>query len=334
MCHIANRFMKTIGFLLINDCLPTAFIGPLTMFQKANDFQSEPIFDIKIIGLKKGMVQVDQTVSIECKHTIYDTDQCDLIIIPAVHDQRLTTAIEVNQPFYPWLRQAYENGSEIASICIGAFVLAASGLLNGKMCSTHWVAADYFKQVFPDVNLVPQHIITDYEGLYTSGGAFSFQNLILYLIEKYKSKEAAVWLAKILLVDMNKPSQLPFMIFNGAHHHGDQEILKAQEIIEGDYDSIERVNDVADQVSIPKRSFIRRFKKATQLTPIQYLQKVKVEAAKKALEKTTQTVSEIMYEVGYNDMKSFRNLFKKETGTSPLSYRRKFSSWAPSEVNQ
>lgn len=296
------------------------------MFKKANDFLPEPVFDIQIIGLKKGRVQVDDTVSIDCQLTIYDTQKCDLIIIPAVHDQKLMTAVEDNAPFYPWLKKAYENGAEIASICIGAFVLAASGLLDGKMCSTHWIAAKEFEKAFPKVNLVPQHIITDFEGLYTSGGAFSFQNLILYLIEKYESKEAAVWLAKILLVDMHKPSQLPFMIFNGAHHHGDQGILKAQEIIEGQYESIEKVVDVADQVSIPKRSFIRRFKNATQLTPIQYLQKVKVEAAKKALEKTNLTVSEIMYEVGYNDMKSFRNLFKKETGISPLSYRRKFSS--------
>lgn len=318
--------MKNIGFLVVDQCIPSSLIGPLEMLKLVNSKDREPLFKIHLISTKKGKVQLDDYVFVDCQKTLDEVDGMDLVVIPAVKMHALASASEINQEYIPWLRRMYsDNNCEIASICVGAFLLASTGLLNGRRCSTHWAATDMFRQMFPEVNLVPQYTITDYQGLYTSGGAFSFQNIMLYIIEKYYGKDLAVWLSKMLLADMNKPSQLPFAIFNGSHHHNDETILKAQEKIEENYNSIQNISDLADTLKIPHRTFVRRFKKATQNTPIEYLQKVKIEATKKALEGTNQTVNEIMYEVGYNDVKSFRSLFKRHTGLSPQQYRKKFS---------
>ncbi|MCB0738087.1 MAG: helix-turn-helix domain-containing protein, partial [Bacteroidetes bacterium] len=284
-----------------------------------------PLFDIQLVGKQKGHIQLDEMVWVECNKTIDEANDLDVLLIPAVQNHLLMQAVEDNAHFVPWLQKIHAKNVELGSLCIGAFVLASSGLLDGKKCSTHWSAAELFNQMFPKVELIPQYTITDYNGIYTSGGAFSFQNLILYLVEKYQGKEIAIWLAKMLVADMNKPSQLPFTIFNGVHHHDDAAILKAQKHIEEQFATIGNVGDIADQVLVPQRTFVRRFKKATHNTPIGYLQKVRIEATKKQLENSNKTVNEIMYDVGYSDIKSFRNLFKKHTGLSPQAYRKKFS---------
>lgn len=318
--------MKDIAFLLVDHCIPSSLVAPLEMLKLANTRSEKPLFNLHIIGKEKGKIQLDDYVFVDCQKTFDEVGKMDLVVIPAIKMHALSNAKELNQEYVPWLRNMHNhNNCEIASICVGAFLLASTGLLNGRRCSTHWAATDLFRQMFPEVELVPQYTITDYQGLYTSGGAFSFQNIMLYILEKYYGKDLAVWLSKMLLADMNKPSQLPFAIFNGSHHHNDETILKAQEKIEENYDSIQNISDLANALKIPHRTFVRRFKKATQNTPIEYLQKVKIEASKKALEGTNQTVNEIMYEVGYNDVKSFRSLFKRHTGLSPQQYRKKFS---------
>src|SRR5204863_9656657 len=173
----------------------------------------------------------------------------------------------------------YNGGAEVASLCIGAFLLADTGLLSGKKCSTHWNAANQFREMFPDVELVDGSIITEEKGIYSSGGANSYWSLLLYMVEKYTDRDTAILASKFFAVDIDRDSQAAFMMFEGQKNHEDAEILKAQEFIEENFQEKITVNELADKHAIGRRSFERRFKKATNNTVVEYMQRVKIEAA-------------------------------------------------------
>lgn len=282
------------------------------------------MFDTHLVGTHKKARLSNGMFSIMPNLTIEDVDNTDLIIIPAIHGDYKDVVIK-NQAFIPWIKEQYGKGAEVASLCIGAFILAGTGLLDGKECATHWLAASEFREMYPKVNLIDDKIITDDNGLYTSGGAYSSLNLNLYLVEKFAGREMAVLSSKIFEIDISRISQSPFIIFKGQKSHTDKEVLKAQEYIEHHYQDKITVGALAKQMAIGRRTFERRFKKATSNTVIAYLQRVKVEAAKKELEKGRKTVNEVMYEVGYHDPKAFRDTFKKITNMTPLDYLNKYN---------
>jgi transcriptional regulator GlxA family with amidase domain len=231
----------------------------------------------------------------------------------------------LNGDFLPWIEQQYKNGAEVASLCLGAFILASTGLLDGKTCSTHWLFANEFRTMFPKVDLVDNKIVTEQNGVYTSGGANSYWNLLLHLVEKYTNRELAILASKFFVLDIDRKSQSPFSIFKGQKIHEDEEIIKVQEYIENNYAEKISVDALCEKFSIGRRTFERRFKKATGNSVVEYIQRVKMEAAKKQLETGRRTVNEVMFEVGYNDTKAFRELFKKITGLSPVEYRNKYN---------
>jgi transcriptional regulator GlxA family with amidase domain len=213
-------------------------------------------------------------------------------------------------------------------MCSGAFLLAATGLLEGKTCSTHWNAAAEFQRLFPGIHLQPDKLITAERGIYTNGGAFSFLHLVLFLVERYFDRQTAIYCSKIFQIDMDRTSQSPFIIFQTQKNHGDELISQAQAYMEENLSEKFSFEELASQLAISRRNFDRRFVKATGNTPVEYLQRVKVEVAKKALEKGRKTVFEVMLEVGYSDDKAFREVFKKITGLSPLEYRAKYTKVA------
>jgi len=247
----------------------------------------------------------------------------DLVIIPSVSHYHHDIA-KVNRALVWWIREQYKNGAEIASICTGAFLLAATGLLDGKTCSTHWVAATDFRRLYPNIRLQTDQLICADQGIYTNGGAYSFLNLILFLIEKYFDRETAVVCAKMYQIDIARTSQSPFHIFEVQKDHGDEMIGRAQTYIEENLSEKISFEELASELAVSRRNFDRRFLKATGNTPVEYLQRAKVEVAKNALEQGRKTVFEVMYDVGYSDDKAFRVVFKKITGLSPLAYRAKF----------
>jgi transcriptional regulator GlxA family with amidase domain len=154
---------------------------------------------------------------------IKDVNHTDLIIVPAVNGDR-QEVIKANKDFFPWIVDHYNKGTEVASLCVGAFLLASTGLVNGRKCSTHWLAANEFRELFPDVNLVPDRIITDEHGIYTSGGANSFWNLLLHLLEKYTDRETAIHAAKYFEIEIDRYSQNSFVVFNGQRDHQDEPV--------------------------------------------------------------------------------------------------------------
>lgn len=248
----------------------------------------------------------------------------DLIIIPSLN-HNYKQALRENELLAKWLVKQYKEGASIASICTGAFLLASTGLLNGKSCSTHWSVDAEFRQMFPKVDLKTDRLITDEDGIYTNGGAFSFLNLIIYLIEKYYDRQTALHCVKVFQIDMDRHLQSEFSIFNGYKNHDDKDVYEAQAYLESNYQDKISIQDLSGTLNVGRRNFDRRFIKATGITPLEYLQRVKIEAAKKSLENTRKTVNEIMYDVGYNDTKAFRNVFSRITGVSPNIYKSKYN---------
>lgn len=320
--------MKTITILVPETAVPAAVVDPRYMFTAVNRFFEEagkPIpFKVQLAARQRNMPLLDGLVNFKPDLLIEEVTKTDLIIIPALSGP-LPQAIQLNQPLVHWLVNQYQQGAELASLCLGAFLLASTGLLDGKSCSTHWLFANEFRDLFPQVKLVDDKLITDQNGLYSSGGATSYWNLLLYLVEKLTNRETAILAAKFFLLDIGKSSQSAFMIFRGQKEHEDEEILKAQEFIEQNFDGKITVEDLSEQVGVGRRSFERRFKKATRNTVVEYLQRVKIEAAKKLLEAGRKNVNEVMYEVGYSDNKAFRDVFRKYTAMSPIDYRYKYN---------
>ncbi len=312
--------------------MPTGLTGPYEMFNAASEYMTMkglsdgPFFQIETVGLSKNRVHLGSNITVKCDRTINNLDSTDLIIIPPsrLEDPEV---FKRNLNFVPWIKYHYRNSNaEIASLCLGSFLLASTGLLDGKVCTTHWNASDQFESMFPNVNFCQNLILTNEERLYTSGGVTSFLSLVVLLIEKYCGRETAIWVSKRFLVDVDRVTQSYFAIFNTQKKHQDTSIKIAQEYIENNYHNEISVEGIAKKVSISRRNFIRRFKKATKNTPLEYIQRVKIEAAKKQLENSSETIYNIMFSVGYNDNKSFRNRFKKITGLTPKEYRKKYNS--------
>ncbi len=320
--------MKNVSILIPETAVIEAVADPHYMFKAVNQFlQSSgkrPLFNVQLVGLKKEVKLENSLYSVHTEKLLKDVKKTDLIFIPALSGD-MKTALKLNKDFVPWIVDQYEQGAEVASLCIGAFLLASTGLLNGKKCSSHWNSANEFREMFPDVDLVDGSIITEEQGIYSSGGANSYWSLLLYLVEKYTDRDTAILASKFFAVDIDRDSQAAFMMFEGQKNHEDVEIKKAQEFIEKNYQDKISVNQLADKFAIGRRSFERRFKKATNNTVVEYMQRVKIEAAKRSFESSRKNINEVMFDVGYTDTKAFRTVFKKITGLTPIEYRNKYN---------
>lgn len=292
----------------------------------------EPMFQVQLVGLKTEVSQRNRLFTISPEVLINEVKKTDLVIIPSLHGDQVKAA-ELNKDFVPWIREQYHQGASVASLCLGAFFLASTGLLKGKQCATHWKMAQEFRTMFPDVQLMDNRIITEDERIYTSGGAYSYLNLILYLVEKYAGRDIAILTAKAYAIDIDRQSQSPFIIFEGQKAHNDEPILKAQQFIESSYQDKITVEQLSDMSAIGRRTFERRFKKSTGNTVVEYIQRIKIEAAKRDFETSTKNVNEVIYDVGYVDTKTFRTMFKKVTGLTPLEYRNKYNKQIMNPVN-
>lgn len=283
-----------------------------------------PMFKVEIVGHQSSIRAQGGLYTIHPDRLIEEVTHTDIIIIPPVAPA-IGEAIKNNRVYAPWIVQNYMRGAQVMSLCMGAFILADTGLLANRSCVTHWRAADNFRTMYPEVNLVSDKLLTDEDRIYTGAGAFSSVNLVLYLIEKLAGREAAVYCSKVFQVDVNRDSQSPFIIFEGQKSHEDEDIIKTQEYIEENYRESITVAELCEEFGIGRRTLERRFKKATANTLIEYIQRIRAEAAKKQLEAGFKTINEIMYDVGYNDPKAFRAVFKKITGMTPADYKERFS---------
>jgi transcriptional regulator GlxA family with amidase domain len=309
----------------------SSIVGAYKIFKRANVYWKESgrqeLFTIQLAGISREVNFHDDLFTVRPHVHISAIKKTNLIIIPSLN-HNFESAVEQNQLLIDWIRQRYQEGAEVASVCTGAFMLASSGLLHGKTCSTHWSVAENFRRMFPDVDLRPDKLITDENGIYTNGGAFSFLNLIVYLVEKYFDRQTAIFCSKVFQIELDRSSQSGFIIFKGQKLHGDEMVKAAQTYIETSIGEKISVEALSSKFAVGRRNFDRRFIKATGNTPVEYAQRVKIESAKKAFETSRKTINEVMYDVGYSDVKAFREVFRKITGMSPLAYRARYNKEA------
>lgn len=321
--------MKHVSILVPEgDCSVTNIEGTYQILCRVNDFLADlgrpPAFTINLVGLHHEISMQRGLFTVSPDILIHDLSHTDLILIPSVHGDKRKILAD-NKDMLDWILQQYHGGAAVASLCIGTFLLAGTGLLDDRICTTHWELAAEFSEMFPTARLSTDKIITDENNIYTSGGAYSWLNLILYLVEKYTGREIAVRCAKGFQIDIQRSSQSPFIIFSGQKDHKDTAISTAQEFIEQNINSRITVGQIATMLSLGRRNLERRFKHATGNTVMEYIQRVKMEVVKQNLETTRLGVNEAMDKVGYSDPKAFRIIFKKVTGLSPLQYRNRYN---------
>lgn len=307
-----------------------AVTPPYRAFHTANEFLTafgkRPVFEVEYVGLNPYVPANNGEYTIKTDRLLKEVRKTDLLIIPPTFGDT-SKGIQANAEAIPYFKKLHAGGASLASLCIGAFLLAETGLLDGKKCSTHWAHIQEFRGRYPNVEVEDGAIITEYGNIYSSGGANSLWNLVLYLIEKYSDRETAVMISKYFALDIGRDSQAQFAIFRGQRNHKDTDIQQVQDYIEHHYEDKISIETLANLISAGRRTFERRFKEATNNTPIEYIQRVRIEAAKLSFEASRKNVSEIMFDVGYTDTKAFRDIFKKITGLTPIEYRNKFAKW-------
>ncbi len=320
--------MVQIGLLLPNQYRLLSIAAILDVFETVNKFytktdQAAP-FNITLLHHKDDKYEQTDMIMNYPAQDIQTASIQQLILVPAFNTDDMKATIAGNQVYIPWLIEQYCAGAGIATFCTGAFLLAATGLLNGKTATTHVDACNGFAAAFPDVKLRSDKTLTEDGRLYTSGGATSTFHLLLHIIETHCGRDIAVRAAKIFAIDINRDNQSYFSTFQPVRNHNDELVASAQQKIESRYNDAETIEEIIKDIPASRRNMVRRFKQATGITPIEYLQQTRIEAAKKLLEQTGQQMTEIIYNSGYNDPKAFRKVFRKAVGMTPSEYREKF----------
>jgi transcriptional regulator GlxA family with amidase domain len=302
---------------------PFDIMTKLEYISRSLRVRSKVFFEVDIVNTEEVMAR--QSLVLTGNKMISNRKQYDIVFITAMYFDLVEETLKTETAMFNWIKKQYEGGAELASMCMGAFILGATGLLDGKRATTHWMGAHYFKQLFPHVLLEDDKIIVDEGNIYTSGAAFSFTSLMIYIIEKFCGRDMAIAAAKVFMIQVHESSQHSFSIFNLQYGHNDNDIAKVQAYIEKNYETALTINALSQKCNMSTRTFIRKFTATTGNTPLEYIQRVRIEAAKRLLEKGKLTVEQVCIRTGYNDFGFFRNIFKRTTGLSPQEYKRKYT---------
>jgi len=324
--------MKKVTILGLHNSMATTLFGPMDILNQAgrlwnrlSDSSQTPFFDVEIASADGQAIRCANNVQVLPHCSIETIEQTDLIIIASA--TYIEQILEKNPELVPWIIRHYNRGAHVASICTGVFLLAETGLLDGKSATLHWGFTKKFKKKYPGVTLKQDKLFIDHGRLYCSAGVNAGLDLTLYLVEKFCGRQYAVQAAKTMILDMDRTLQTPYESFFFSKDHGDPLVLKAQEWIEQHLRQTIDYNALAEKYRMSRRTLERRFKHATFVTPLEYLQQLRVETAKRLLEEGDQTFSEITYQVGYEDISFFRKIFIRLTGLRPKEYQQKFSGY-------
>ncbi|KXI30786.1 GlxA family transcriptional regulator [Paraglaciecola hydrolytica] len=322
--------MFNVTILGFNQAYASAITGALDLFalagvtwQRMQGISPTPYFNVQIATIKKQPLRCINQLEIRSHIAIEDVKQTDLLLIPTIGGSLLNVLAD-NQALLPHIKRHFDLGADIASNCSGAFFLAEAGLLNGKEATTHWGYAELFRKRYPEVKLCAEKLITSQQNIYCAGGGMAWFDLALLLIERYCGHDVASTTAKAHVIDLSRGQQAAYASIRAKKYHQDPEVLLVQEWLEANYVKPIQISQLPNLVNLTSRTLNRRFKQATEQNPLEYLQNLRIEAAKKLLEKSHDNAQRIVNHVGYDDLSSFTRLFKKHTGLSPSQYAKKF----------
>lgn len=326
-----------VTILMADKCSSTSVAATTEFFETANVLHSyadhrsnnkeqmkRPLFDLETASIDGQEVFCTGGLRLAPDKSISDVNEPRLVVVPGFMFNILA-ALPALTGMIEWLQGQNQKGAYIANMCTGSFLSAQAGLLDGRFATTHWAFSKQFSRRFPRVKLQTERTVTDDGLVLCSGGSTSSSDLLLHLIRKFASPQLASECAKKLLVDIASRSQTPYSITAFKKNHADSDILKIQIWLENNMSESVRMEKVVETFGLSVRNFIRRFKAATDQTPVQYLQNLRIERAKHLLESSKMSFEQITMNVGYEDVNSFRRLFKEKVGTSPGVFRKRFS---------
>ena len=317
--------------------IPDAVISTLTgiydvlnavkMLTGVDAMPASPPFQVEIVGVKRGPVRLASGLSVDAHRGIDELKVTDIIIVPSV----LLSGSAWEKDRYPelvaWLAAMHRRGASLCSACSGIFLLAETGLFDRVESTVHWGYADAFRRSFPDVPVFPDRVLVTAgarQQLVSSGASMTWHDLVLYLIARHVGATAAQTIARFFALQWHHDGLAPYIVFEGPRNHGDAVIAAAQEWLASHFSVASPVEEAVRQSGLPERTFKRRFTNATGYAPIAYIQRLRVEDAKRRLERTDDSADNIAWKVGYEDSAFFRRLFKRTTGLAPGLYRRRF----------
>lgn len=284
-------------------------------------------FRVEIIGENTGGITLASGLQTQIDRNIDELKTSDIIIVPSVVLSPSGWQTGRYSRLVSWLETAHKNGATLCSACSGVFLIAETGLLNARDITLHWGYAQQFHKQFPAVNIHPEQALViagDREQFVTSGASMSWHDLVLYLIAKHVGPTVAQTVAKFFALQWHRDGLGPYMIFEGRKNHGDAIVLEAQNWLKENFSIGNPVDELVRRCGLPERTFKRRFINATGHAPLAYVQLLRIEEAKRLLERTNKSIDEISWRVGYEEPAFFRRLFKRITGVTPGNYRRQF----------
>ncbi len=329
--------MKKVSILGLYNTMATTIFGPMDilnqagrLFNRLEKSSQTPFFDVTIASPDGHPIRSVNNIMIQPHCSIKEINKTDLIIIASA--TYIEKIMDKNPELVPWIQDQYKKGAHVASICTGVFLLAETGLLDGKSATLHWGFTKIFEKRYPRINLRHDKMYIDHGRLYCSAGVTAGMDLSLYLVEKFCGHKAAVQCAKTMLVDMGRDIQTPYDCNLSVKEHGDSLVIKCQSWIEKHQTRSIDYNTLAGKFKMSRRSLERRFKKATGMTPLVYLQLLRVERAKQMLEQTSLSFNEITYKTGYEDVPFFRKIFVRLTGLRPKEYQQRFAGHSARQI--
>ena len=324
-----------VSILATNDTFASPIVSIYDIMNKISELRvfddavpEDPPYDVEIVAERDGIVMTASQIPIAVNHAIASVDRTDMVVIPSIATDTDTWQRGKHSEIAAWIRDMHEAGSMICTTCSGVFLLAESGLLDGKEATMHWSHARAFERAFPDIKLSLEKILLSAGGrseLVMSGASTSWQDLVLYLVARQLGYPVAYAVAKFFAIQWHSKGQAPLIVFTPPLDHGDAAVLEAQQWLSAHYPDANTLDSMISVAGLSERSFKRRFVQATGLTPVQYVQHLRVDHGKRWLERSNVAVDEIAWKVGYQDPAFFRRLFKRLTGMTPSAYRKTFT---------
>ena len=284
-------------------------------------------FQVDIVGEAAGPLQLASGVPITVQRAVDSIEATDIVIVPSVLVRREGWERGRYRRLVDWLRRMHDRGAVLCSACSGIFLLAETGLFDGKDATVHFGYAGKFSATYPAVSIHPERVLVISgvrEELVSSGASTTWHDMVLYLIARHAGAASAQEVARQFALQWHQDGLTPYMIFEGRSDHGDADIQRAQQWLREHFPVANPVDEMIKRSKLAERTFKRRFASATGLTPIAYVQRLRIEDAKRRLERTDASVDEISWRVGYEDAAFFRRLFKRTTGLGPGAYRKRF----------
>lgn len=326
--------MKTVAILIFEGAMASSVVGPADLFNVANTIAARldknnvgNLFDVRFVSINDEEIDTGNGLVFKPTMKISELNNADLLLVGGCQytgEKSLISYLKQMATFNRHLQQAHKSNMHVCSFCTGNFALAQAGLLDDAQATINWWLTRQFTQRFPNIELVMDKLIVKNNNVWTAGATTAYTSLCIELIDKYTNHQLASQLSRFMLIDHNRTSQLPYMSVQSSLGHNDQAISECQYWLQERINQSMTIKEMSQQCALSERTFLRRFKAATGLTPLNYLQRLRVDAAKQLLENTNLSLENIVNQIGYEDVSAFRRLFTKLTQLTPRAYRQSF----------